>query len=238
MAKKQLVSLMCGALLCTIPSLVFAGRPGGGTSDVNVGTIYFADGTKQSTATLQGPQGPAGATGPQGPMGPDGPAGQTGATGANGYNSLILITDEISGSNCSNGGTQIQVGLDTDRSNALDGGEVLQTKYLCNGTTSVTLTPAPITVTASPSTQTVNSFTNITATLKNADGTPTTGCVSFSTQSGSCYLVNNYACSTYGGTASTALTSTSPYACIVYAEYFNPSKNAYVSGSALATFVP
>jgi hypothetical protein len=62
--------------------------------------------------------GPVGATGPQGPI------------GANGYNSLILITDEISGANCANGGTKIQVGLDQDRNGSLDFVEVLQTKGL------------------------------------------------------------------------------------------------------------
>jgi hypothetical protein len=48
------------------------------------GALHFADGTAQTTATLQGPagpqgsagpQGPTGATGPQGPLGPQGPPG-------------------------------------------------------------------------------------------------------------------------------------------------------------------
>ena len=144
MIKEQLSVVICGALLFVIPPSVFAAPR---ASDISVRTIYFADGTSQSTATVQGP------AGPQGPMGPEGPAGQMGATGQqgpagnNGYNSLLLITDEISGSNCANGGIKIQTGLDQDRSGVLDSCEVLQTKYVCYGTTSVTPPLAPITVT-------------------------------------------------------------------------------------------
>ena len=236
MTKERLSVLICGALLFTIPSSVFAVKPGG-SNDITVGTIYFVDGTSQSTATLQGP---AGTQGPTGPTGPQGPAG------ANGYNSLMLITDELSGSNCANGGIKIQVGLDQDRSGVLDSCEVLQTQYMCNGTTAVSPTPTPIKVTASPSTQTAKLFTDITATVKNADGTPGYGSVYF-TSSGSCMLYgadnspSNFA-SVYvtAGIASVALTNTNSSGgpCVVYAGSYNPSTQVQVGGSALATFVP
>ncbi len=241
MSKRRLSVLICGALLSAIPSLVFAGKPGG-ASDINVGTIYFADGTMQSTATLQGPQGPTGL------MGPVGPAGSLGAAGINGYNSLILITDELPGCNCANGGTKFQVGLDQNRSGTLDIVEVLQTKYMCNGATSVTPTLAPITVTASATTQIVNSFVDITATIKNADGTAASyGSINFGS-SGSCMLYNSYNNSysnfasdylTPGGIVSVALTNTSSGGgpCIVYADYYNPSTLVSVTGSAVVTFV-
>jgi hypothetical protein len=188
-------------------------------------------------------------TGPQGPMGPEGPAGSLGAAGINGYNSLILMADEMPGCNCANGGTKFQVGLDLNRSGTLDIVEVLQTKYVCNGATSVTPTLAPITVTASASTQTVNSFVDVTATVKNADGTAAGyGSVNFGS-SGSCMLYNSYTNSysnfasdylTPGGIASVALTNTNSAggACIVYADYYNSSTLVNVSSSAVVTFVP
>ena len=56
---------------------------------LNVGSIYFADGTSQSSANSgangpQGPQGADGAAGPQGADGATGPAGADGATGPQG----------------------------------------------------------------------------------------------------------------------------------------------------------
>ncbi len=242
MIKERLSILICWALLVGIPSSVFAAKDG-----ISVTTIYFADGTSQSTAMLQGPAGPQGPTGPEGPQGQTGPAGLQGSTGAAGYNSLLLVTDETSGSNCANGGTKIQVGLDQDRSGVLDCGEVLQTKYICNGTTPGTPSPGTITVTASPSTQTVNSFANITATLP--AGNYYGGNVNFTT-SGSCTLYdpntssfNNYINQNVspGGIASVAVTSSSnsgaSVPCVVYANYYDYNKQVNYSGSALATFV-
>lgn len=48
------------------------------------GPIEFPDGTKQSTATIQGPAGPKGDTGETGPKGDAGPAGADGAPGVDG----------------------------------------------------------------------------------------------------------------------------------------------------------
>jgi hypothetical protein len=89
----------------------------------------------------QGLQGPIGLTGPQGPQGLtglQGPAGQNGANGQDGKNTLVNTTTEPAGTNCPNGGTKIEVGLDADGNGILDTGEVNSslTKYVCNGTSS------------------------------------------------------------------------------------------------------
>jgi hypothetical protein len=234
MIKERLSVLICGALLFVSPSSVFAAAKAG---DISVRTIYFADGTSQSTATLQGPAGPQGSIGPEGLVGPIGPTGLQGPAGTDGYNSLLLMTDEIAGPNCANGGIKIQVGLDQNKNGALDSGEVLQTKYVCYGTTSVTPPLTPITVTASPSTQTINSFINVTASLPSNYYSG----VYFST-SGPCVLYGSYASGTgvnesaIAGIASVALTSSYDRPCIVYATYNDGSKQ--VTGSAVATFVP
>ncbi len=86
-----------------------------------------------------GPTGAAGATGAQGPAGPQGAQGTTGsqgATGASGAESRVLLSTEPPGSNCVDGGTKVQVGVDTNGNGALDASEVQQTAYVCNGTSS------------------------------------------------------------------------------------------------------
>ncbi len=80
----------------------------------------------------QGLQGPKGDTGATGPAGPQGPIGLTGAAGINGYNSLINVNvlqygDQI----CIYGGISYEVGLDLNRNNVLDSGEVTHTTYNC-----------------------------------------------------------------------------------------------------------
>jgi hypothetical protein len=89
-----------------------------------------------------GATGPAGSTGPQGAQGIQGPAGSTGLTGpqgvagSNGLNALIKTTTEPAGSNCANGGTKIETGLDANSNGVLDTSEVnaSQTQFVCNGT--------------------------------------------------------------------------------------------------------
>ena len=86
--------------------------------------------------------GPAGATGAQGPIGLTGPAGAVGATGAqgpNGKNTLVKTTLETTSTNCVNGGTKIQVGLDINSNGILDSIEVNPslTQYVCNGNNAV-----------------------------------------------------------------------------------------------------
>lgn len=80
-----------------------------------------------------GPQGPTGPTGPQGPTGPSGPGGSTGPQGPAGTSTLMLITPEASGANCTYGGVKITSGLDTSGDGVLDAGEVTSTGYSCNG---------------------------------------------------------------------------------------------------------
>ena len=53
--------------------------------------------------------------------------------GLDGNVSLVNITDEVAGSNCENGGVQIESGVDTDGDGTLGIEEVLVTRYICNG---------------------------------------------------------------------------------------------------------
>jgi hypothetical protein len=77
-------------------------------------------------ASLKGPQGIAGTN------------GTNGTNGVDGKNTLVNATTEPAGTNCSNGGTKIEVGLDANSNGVLDSGEVNSslTKYICNGTNS------------------------------------------------------------------------------------------------------
>jgi alpha-tubulin suppressor-like RCC1 family protein len=101
-----------------------------------------------------GPQGAMGATGPQGTMGAPGPQGATGsqgamgamgATGATGVglNSLIALTPEPAGANCTDGGVRIQSGVDLDRDSVLAVEEVTQTQFVCNGVVGAPPAPSP-----------------------------------------------------------------------------------------------
>lgn len=65
-----------------------------------------------------------GCTGSDGPPGADGPAGAT---------ALTATSAEAPGANCANGGTRIDVGIDTNANGKLDTGEVTGTSYVCNG---------------------------------------------------------------------------------------------------------
>lgn len=68
-------------------------------------------------------------------VGLQGPQGIQGVSGQNGKTALITTTLEPSGSNCPNGGTKIEVGLDNNSDGILDNSEInaSQTKYICNG---------------------------------------------------------------------------------------------------------
>jgi hypothetical protein len=59
--------------------------------------------------------------------------GATGPAGSDGATSLIRLTDEPAGAHCAEGGTAIQVGLDTDADGVLDPGEITSTAYVCHG---------------------------------------------------------------------------------------------------------
>lgn len=66
-------------------------------------------------------------------IGCEGEDGPQGIQGDKGINSLINISDEISGSNCENGGLKIEAGLDNNSNGILENNEVQSTKYVCNG---------------------------------------------------------------------------------------------------------
>jgi hypothetical protein len=76
-----------------------------------------------------------GAQGPQGLQGVAGNDGQNGQNGQDGKTALINTTVEPAGTNCPNGGTKIEVGLDSDSNGVLNNNEInaAQTKYVCNG---------------------------------------------------------------------------------------------------------
>ena len=83
----------------------------------------------------QGPIGPQGQTGAQGAQGIQGVAGTNGTNGVDGKNTLVNTTTEPAGTNCANGGTKVEVGLDANNNGTLETGEVnaTLTKYICNG---------------------------------------------------------------------------------------------------------
>jgi hypothetical protein len=126
--------------LVTVPYTFYAGKAGNGmtaVADNGNGTLTFtyANGQTYITPTLSGMQGPIGPAGPQGPQGIQGIQGPQGVAGTNGLNALIKTSTEPAGSNCANGGTKIETGLDANNNGVLEAGEVngSQTKYVCNG---------------------------------------------------------------------------------------------------------
>lgn len=54
-------------------------------------------------------------------------------SGNDGLNTLTAVVAEAAGANCANGGFKVTSGLDVNRNNILDNGEVQATKYVCNG---------------------------------------------------------------------------------------------------------
>ena len=72
-------------------------------------------------------------TGSPGASGSAGANGTDGTNGTNGLTALVSMVEEASGSNCTNGGKKINVGLDANLSGVLDLAEVSSTSYVCNG---------------------------------------------------------------------------------------------------------
>jgi hypothetical protein len=68
-------------------------------------------------------------------VGSQGLQGVAGIAGQDGKNALINTTLEPSGTNCPNGGTKVEVGLDNNSNGVLENSEInsSQTKYVCNG---------------------------------------------------------------------------------------------------------
>ncbi|WP_298781948.1 choice-of-anchor I family protein [uncultured Polaribacter sp.] len=63
----------------------------------------------------------------------DGVNGTNGTNGVDGNNIVTNISTELAGTNCTNGGIKIQLGLDTNSNNTLDDSEITNTDYICNG---------------------------------------------------------------------------------------------------------
>ena len=56
----------------------------------------------------------------------------TAGGGTNGFSSLVSVVTEPIGANCAGGGNRIYYGLDVNRNNVLDIGEITNTTYMCN----------------------------------------------------------------------------------------------------------
>lgn len=53
--------------------------------------------------------------------------------GLTGSNSLVALNPEPIGTNCSNGGYKLNTGVDLNKNGTLDGAEIQNTRYICNG---------------------------------------------------------------------------------------------------------
>ncbi len=58
---------------------------------------------------------------------------EEGPIGPTGLNSLVNISNEVAGTNCENGGVEVQVGIDNNSNGSLQSDEVLSISYVCNG---------------------------------------------------------------------------------------------------------
>lgn len=87
-------------------------------------------------AGLNGAAGKNGAKGDTGNAGASGAKGDTGAQGADGFTALTATAAEGAGSNCATGGAKVTSGVDSNRDDTLNAGEVnaAATRYICNGT--------------------------------------------------------------------------------------------------------
>ncbi len=62
----------------------------------------------------------------------NGADGSNGAPGNDGLTSLVLLTAEPAGVNCSDGGTRIEAGVDSNGNSSLEAGEITSTGFACN----------------------------------------------------------------------------------------------------------
>jgi len=142
--KKSLVWFAASLLVSYTGTSWAADVSVGDNLKINSGGVEFEDGSVQYSATQVGPPGPEGPPGPAGPQGlqgdpgPQGPIGLTGPQGAqgdpgqDGLSTLILVTDEPPGANCTWGGKKIESGMDSNRNETLDVEEVSATSYNCD----------------------------------------------------------------------------------------------------------
>ena len=78
-----------------------------------------------------------GVPGPIGATGAPGTNGTNGQDGLHGNNSLLNVVDESAGVNCANGGVKVEAGVDDNGDGQLTGMEIDQTRYICNGGSSI-----------------------------------------------------------------------------------------------------
>ena len=103
-----------------------------GSAWVDAGNITGPDGADGADG-VDGDDGAAGVDGDDGAAGVDGDDGAAGVDGDDGSNTLISTTTEPAGSNCANGGTRIDMGVDDDGDGTLDTTEIDHTQYICDG---------------------------------------------------------------------------------------------------------
>lgn len=72
-----------------------------------------------------------GQDGVNGTDGIDGTNGTDGADGSDGLNSLVALSDEDPGTNCTYGGTRIESGIDNNGNDVLEASEVTDTQFIC-----------------------------------------------------------------------------------------------------------
>ena len=112
----------------------YQGNVGDGYIVSNSGHLHIWDGSSWVDAgNITGPEGPSGVNGTDGAAGVNGTDGQD---GVDGLSALVTISSEPSGTNCANGGTKIEVGIDDDSDGVLDTSEIDQTQYVCDGSSS------------------------------------------------------------------------------------------------------
>ena len=110
-----------------------------GGNTFEIGSDDDADGVLDVTEVgvtvdiCNGADGQDGADGADGAQGPAGTNGTDGQDGSNGLNALVSMTPESAGSNCANGGTRIDVGVDDNSNGVLETTEIDQTQYVCDG---------------------------------------------------------------------------------------------------------
>jgi len=66
-------------------------------------------------------------------QGPEGKQGELGGQGVQGLTSLVNLSDELPGANCTAGGKRVDTGIDSNSDGILGTDEVTDTKYVCHG---------------------------------------------------------------------------------------------------------
>lgn len=82
-----------------------------------------------------GADGEDGSPGNDGTPGTPGTSGPMGEPGADGRTSLVSVTPEATGANCTAGGIKVATGVDDDDNGTLEEGEIDETSYVCSATT-------------------------------------------------------------------------------------------------------